>query len=488
MGFLEGSINLLSKEELDLIHAASLEILEKIGMRIEHRKMLQLLDEWGANVDYNSYTAKFPADLVEELLKKIRESPPVVGTKEIVSARDNKSRKLEAVVGGFCTNIHDMDTNEIRKATKKDLENATIIGGALEEVTLIGALFNPQDVPIETSDVHMWDVILRRSTKVIGPPPILNLGSVKHIFDLCSVVAGSSEEIRKQRMFYYDCYTSAPLMLSRYALDIAFEVRKAGMPVLIGGSMVIPGTSGPITLAGSLIISNAESLAGVIMTHLLGCDPAYFAVNVTMNQHSGFACYASPDKILMSIATIEFGQYYNLPATKHFGFADSHIPDIQAGVEKAYTALLTLFTGSASMRGTSVGNIIAGQNGGGKTGSLPQIVIDAEICNMFNRLMRGITVNKETMALDLIKKIGIGGNFMTEEHTLKHFREEMWFSKVFVRESSGEWMKDKRGARENAKDKVKQILKTHDPHPLEEAQEREISRIVKAANGKGGEK
>jgi trimethylamine--corrinoid protein Co-methyltransferase len=456
-------ISVLSDKEMDKIHGLSLKLLSEKGLWIGHDRMLKLLAEAGCDVDLSKKIAKFPKKVIEDFVAKLRAD---------TSVKLGPAKSIEGCVGYFIVKMLDHETNTIRSSTKADLEKAAIIGDALPEITRINALFNPQDVPQDYSDIHMWDVVLRRCSKEICGPPILNPDSIKPIVDMCAIAAGSKEEALKRNMLFYDCYISAPLQLSKESLDLAFMAKDEGIPVTVGGAMVVASASGPITLSGSLVISNAESLAGAFMSDLMGGVPDYGAVNVTMDQSTGFACYASPDKILFSVSSCDLGHYYNLTPRIHMGFSDSCAMDMQAGIERGYTGFLQIYT-----YGPEVRYMPAGAIGGGKLGCLPQIIVDAEMCSMYNKFIGGIKVDDDRLAYDLIDKKGIGGVFLDSEHTVKYMRDEMWLPKMFVRKEPSIVNDDNMTSRVKAK--MDDILANHDPHPLSDDQEKKIKGIVK---------
>ena len=467
MGLLEGNISLLSDDELDRIHSAALAILAETGVKVEHERMLELLAATGAQVDHAAMVVRFPAKLMEENIRKAARTQ-----QDKAANKDGAdSSEFSLFTAGTCPYVFDMEGDSIRLATKADYEQATIVGDYLDSVKGVGGMFYPRDVPPETDDVHAWEVTLTRTSKPSGTL-VMNRSSVKPIHEMCQV-AGFDD-------FSYGCFPSSPLMFPRYALDITFETHDLGLPVGFGGSMVIAGSTAPVTLAGSIVQGSAEALACIMLAHALGLEGGFGAVPAVMDQHTMVACYASPEKILMTLATrIFLLRYYGFPLGElvHVMKSDSNYPGQQSGVERTASAVLAALAGARAGYGGELSQECA---------SLPQLVMDDEICNYITRLLKGITVTEETIALDLIKKVGIGGTYITNDdaldHTVKHVRSEMWQPRLFDRRRAENFCKGEHETYERAKERVRHILKEHNPHPLGREQEQEIRAIRERAD------
>jgi trimethylamine--corrinoid protein Co-methyltransferase len=257
-------------------------------------------------------------------------------------------------------------------------------------------------------------------------------------------------------LFHYLCFLSSPLRFQADALEIALSVHDLGYPVHVGMPMVVAGATGPQTLAGALTLGNAETLAGWVLSHAFNTETDYGAAAVTMDPRTGIACYADPRRTLLAAAALDLSRYYGLSmAGAHLSHTDAAAPGI---------APTTIRIG---MLGPS-----------GQTGCLPQMLIDAEICSMLNALFRGVEVDEERIALDLIKRVGIGGTFLDQEHTAAHLRSELWFPTLFLREHFNEGGEQ---VLERAKARVRELLAQPEPHPLPEDTEREIRAILNRA-------
>ena len=486
MAYLNSEMKILTGEEVRQIHEASLRTLKNTGMKIDHGRMLKMLADCGADVDFNTTAVKFPPALVEECLKrqvsKTNGGERRVGDYFDVSGgvRQNAS-KMCLSTHIFCVNINDMDSGDIRPATLHDLDCATLVANELGNVSGIGPLVVPGDVPLEANDAYMWATTLKRAKKRVSGE-MFNLRSIPYIHDMCCAAVGGEKEMRDDPLMVYACFPSSPLAYSRYALDMAFEFIDRQLPVRFGASMVVAGFTGPVTLAGALTVANAESLASMVMAEATGGDMyASLGFSISSNQANGTALYASPEKFLMSFAIRDIAKYYGYTGWHGFGGhangADSCFVGMQAGIEKGLGMMFTAIQGSGGGMCGMVSPEVA---------SLPQMVIDDEICNFVNRMNEGIRVDEETIAAGLIEELGIHGNYIDVEndhaleHLMTHFRSEHWLPELFVRERPQQWQAKKRDTESLAKEKVRRLLKDNDPHPLGAEKEREIDNILNA--------
>jgi trimethylamine--corrinoid protein Co-methyltransferase len=381
--------------------------------------------------------------------------------------------EVKGDVGGLCTMAWDMDLERARPATCDDLRAGTRMANHLECVRRYAPMFTPSDVPEGTNDLHVWALTFLNSTKQPTGGYILRKSSVQPLHDMAVAYAGSEAEVKRRDLFHYLCFLSSPLRFQPDALEMALAVHDLGYPVHVGMPMVVAGGTGPQTLAGTLTLGNAETLAGWVLSHAFNTETDYGAAAVTMDPRTGIACYADPRRNLLAAAALDFARYYGLPMSgAHLSHTDASAPGIQAAAERVLGALVNAVLGIAP---TTIRIGILGASG--QTGCLPQMVIDAEICSMLNALFRGIEVDEEHIALELIKQVGIGGTFLDQEHTAAHLRSELWFPALFVREHLNEGGEK---VLERAKARVRELLAQPDPHPLPEDKAREIQRILDA--------
>lgn len=486
MAVLNCEVSLLTQDEAKRIHDASVRAIEEVGVKVEHERMLRILKEYGADVEFNTMIVKFPRALVED---SIREYVKKINGPQDDTKQDNPGQALKTKDGTmnlsthiFCVNICDTDTENVRPATLRDLEESVIVANELENVTGIGPLVVPNDVPMELNDAYMWATVLKRSKKRVSGE-LLNPETLRYIYEMCVVAAGSEEKLKKDPLICFPCFPTSPLSFSRYALDMAFQTIDMGMPVRFGCPMVVAGFTAPVTLAGATTVANAESLAGIVMGEAVGGNNfGSFGFSISVNHANGTALYGSPEKQLMNFAMRDMAKFYGIKAWKHYGghtgCSDACHPGMQAGIEKAFSLMFHKMTADGYAHGYC--GMVSPE-----VASIPQMAVDDEICALMNRMGRGMEVNEEKISFDLIRQLGIHGNYIdlnndeALDHMVKYYREEYWLPKLFVRERPQRWQETREDMLHLAKEKVQRIVAENDPHPLGKEKEKEIDAILK---------
>ena len=484
MSELKCEVSILTQEEVRQIHNASLEIVEKVGMLVEHDRMLKALEAIGAKVDYNTKIVRFPEKVVEECVRKqVHRANMAVNTPEYyadpLTLCVNKmvDRPMSLNMQIYCISISDTDTDLIRTATLKDLDESAIVGNELSNIFEVAPLVVPGDVPVEANDAYMFATMLKRTKKPVSGP-LFNLAAIPYIKQMY-VTALGEERFLKEQPVIYQCLLHGTLSVSYYALEMAFKALDEGMTARVGVPMGVAGFSSPVTLAGALTSANAEGLCSFVMAEAVGgnCYGSLGGV-VNFNPANGVALYASPEKQLLYFAIRDIAKFYGFKNWKHYGghanCSDSCYPGIQAGIEKGFSSMFSVMTDSMYIHCGLLSSEAA---------SIPQMLIDNEICEIVSRMKRGIEVTKEKISLDLIKKVGVHGSYINPEddevleHLVKYFREENFIPQLSVRERPQAWQLH-HDMLFNAKTKVKKLLAENDPHPLGAEKEKEIDRIL----------
>ncbi len=265
-------------------------------------------------------------------------------------------------------------------------------------------------------------------------------------------------------VFSWGCTSNSPLGFPQDSLPKLIAASRAGIPFLIvSGAMA--GTTAPVTLAGTLVVQNAEVLAGAALCQLVnpGTPVGYGTFSGGVDMRTGKWTAAGPEMSLITGATSQLCKRYHIPfGYGTGGIADSQIPDVRAGLEKALTTLFAALCGVEMIH-----DGVSGLIGSAMAHCFEQLIIDNEMANLINRLLNGIEVNDETLAFDIIKSVGPGGNFLSKHHTAKHYKKELYFSKLFNKDFQLRWPEsDAETTLARARDQVKKILESHHPSPL----------------------
>ena len=463
---------ILTSDEIYDIHLATLEVLESVGVKVLEEKALKKLAEVGANVDFKDRIAKIPEYIVNEAVKKAPSTFNLYGRAKSVLRLGGK--KVYFASQGTSTYVLDLETGKRRYATLKDVALLTRLADSLENIHHVSEIVSPTDVPVSVA--HAYSLVERfKNTK--KPTDGYNYGELPAMdcIRIASVVAGGEDELRKKPMMIGFYNPLSPLTHSKDTLEGLRVFGKYGQPVIIAPEAQA-GMTAPVTLAGLLVQQNAEILSGMVIAEMFnpGAPVLYGTVSTISDMKTGNIALGSAETALINMATAQLARYYRIPSRGTGGVTDSKIPDIQAGIEQSITLLM------AAAAGINFIYYAAGSLESTKTASYEQLLISNDICGMVSRILRGIEVNDETLAVDVIRDVGPGGMYIANRHTLEHFKKEHFIPKIINRETREIW--ERKGAKdlqEASHETVKSILKDYQPEPLDKNVEKELERIIK---------
>jgi trimethylamine--corrinoid protein Co-methyltransferase len=467
-------MTVLSGDQITRLHNASLEILQTVGVRIPHEEVRARFARAGAGVDEASHLVTIPEDLVHRSLES-------VGKKFTLYGRDREKRAEFGVgsrnynsIAGEALWLDDACTTR-RYAQLADVEVATQLGDALPRIDLVGAMADPHDLPVALRCIEVAATQVRNTTK-----PLQfwfhNRASAAYVLEILAAVAGSEEEATRYPLTYPFLEPISPLKFPRDGIDLLFETSRFNLPVPIG-PMAQVGATAPGTLAGTLAQENAEILAGVCITQLVrpGIPVCYGGIPHTFDMGTTQMVFSGPEQALMAVAMTQMGKHYGLPVYINVGLTDSKVPDAQAGAE----AGITLFCGA--LAGADIfGHLgICGVDQGT---SLAMLLMQHEIIGYVERYLGGFEITDETLGLDVIRTVGHDGSFLSEMHTVEHFRKELWFPDLLDRAYWPNWVgDDARTMHQRCISEKDRLLREHEPEPLDDDTDREIVKIIESA-------
>jgi trimethylamine--corrinoid protein Co-methyltransferase len=468
-GQISPDLKVWSKEQCYDLHLKSLEILERTGSIFYDETALKILKQGGAYVRGNR--VYIPPYMVEEA---IRTAPGRIALK----GRDDKILRLEGknVYYGLGTDLPfflDIDTREYRKTVLKDIENVATLVDWLPHFDFVASLGIASDVTTQLADLYHFKTMHEYCQK-----PILMTATdednLQGLIDMAAVSVGSYDELKRNPLFLLYAEPISPLIHSKEVLRKLMLASKYEIPITYA-SGISSGTTGPVTLAGTLALANAECLAGLVLHQLVnpGAPFMYGIVASPCDMNTTMVNYGGPEMPLNYCIVGEMGEFYNLPTYGQSGCTDSPVLDQQAGIE----AMFSIF--GAALSGT---NLVHdnGYIGNGLIGSLEMLVLCDECISMVDYFMKGIEVNQETLALETIHQTGPGGHFLATDHTLKHFRSSSWNPRYLNRRDYQNWESSgKITMEEKIREEVKEILATHKPESLPENIKEELDRIIK---------
>ena len=469
-------IEVLTKDQIAAINDRSLRVLEETGIKFWDSRATKLLEDAGAETDPGSNIVRFPPGLVEESLRR---SPKTV----TLAGRDPRHDivlepgKTHFGTLGTAPLVIDLETRERRLALTRDLESFARIADALESVRYFHTSVTASDVPPGITDIHRWATALRNTEKHLMGGAVYNLDNMPYLVRMLQAVAGGEDQLRRRPPITATECPVPPLQHDRRPLCGIMRFAELGLPVIIYSEPKAGATS-PASLAGTLVVTNSEVLSGIVLMQLVnpGCPVIYGSVATLMDMRSGGIAFGSPETALLAAATTQLARHYGVPNMTPGGRTDSKVPcDAQTGYEKMRTALMIAMAGGTlgNMAGLLESNLVA---------SYEQLIVDDEIIGTIERISRGIDFDDDAFAVDLINKVGPGGTYLSQRHTLERFRKEHYMPRISDRAFYAGWRREgARELRDVAREKAKKILASHESSPLDKDVDHELTAILKEA-------
>ncbi|MEL7563787.1 MAG: trimethylamine methyltransferase family protein [Dehalobacterium sp.] len=471
-GLNGGTYKAVSLQEIEMIHKASMRIFEEVGVEVHDNCALKFLHDAGAEVDFARKRFRASEDWV---MNNISKAP----SKVLLCGREEKNdlelggTKVYLGTGGTALNILDIETGKKRQTNLNDVRQTAKLVDALDNIHFFVLPVYPAELDQEIVDVNRFYAGLSNTTKhVMGG--VYSKEGIHKVIKIGEAIMGGKEALRKRPIFSMITCIMSPLKLDAKYTELMIEVIAAGIP-LATPPAPIAGATSPVTLAGTIVQLNVEALTGVIIAQIInpGTPILYSAVPTTADMRTMGFLFGAVENGIMNAVTAQLAQRYQLPIYATSGVTESKIPDVQSGYEKMSTSML------AALAGANYIHDAAGLIESGMTVALEQYVIDDEINGMVMRAVQGVEINEDTMAFETIKKVGPGGNYVSQEHTVQYMRSEFFMPQVADRFPRLRW--EENGSidgREKARRIAKEILQKHKPVPIDPAVEETLKKEV----------
>lgn len=467
------SLNILTPAEVDRIHTATLAVIEKTGIRFPSQRALEIWAANGAEVNRDTQVVKIPGHIIEAALKK---APPAY----TLAARDESQdlpldgNHVHLGTDGCGVEVIDLQTGERRRTRLQDVGEIAKVADFQDEIAFHWVAVSAQDMPTHTRGLHEIKAVWENSTKHVQTESIYSEAEARAAVEMAAALAGGREQLRKRPVLSLMQCTAPPLGHDGGSLDAAIVGAEAGVPV---GFMTMASmlTTGPATLAGNLVVGNAEVVAATALIQIAypGAPVFYAAAQTASDLRTGAYTGGGPEDYLFGAATNVLADYYNIPLSMGSFATGAKKPNWQAGVDGALSTFMACIVMSDMLLG-------AGFLHGSRIWSFAEMLMDCEIYSIIHKMLQGIVIDDETLALDVIDAVGPGGNFLKQKHTLRHMRE-MFMPKYMDRRPYSEWEEKGDDAAHWATDKAREIMATHQPDPLDPAVSKELARIIAAA-------
>ncbi len=467
-------LDLLTEGQVERLHRATLDVLGRAGMQIRSPSLVRALGHAGARVEEDEGCVRFPPEMVEEAVARAPCS-------YLMAARDPACDvTLDGSHGyltldGCASDVVDLDTGRQRPSTKADLENATRLADAVPEVTIAWQPVAARDVPTSVQSLHEVHAQLTNTSKHIQQMTVIDPGAARAAVAMARIVAGGDRALRERPiMSAFQCSLS-PLTFDGGPLEAAVVYAEAGIPC---GFVAMPLTcaTAPATVAGTMVMTNAELLGGITALEFLvpGAATFYGVCTSTMDLTTGSLAYAwGPEEQLFSFASAQLARRYQIPSQLGTFGTGAKTQDWQAGAQHAISGLSSVLSGGDMYCAT--GTIY-----GGRVFAFEQVLLDAELFDLIRHMTEGFSVSEEDLATSVIEAVGPGGHFLSQPHTLANMRR-LWQSRFFNRDSWEDWEAAGRPEpRDRARERARTILAEHTPMPLPDGVEEELLRIIQS--------
>jgi len=468
-------IRYFSDDQVKKIHANAVELLESHGFMVEHHGALEMLRDSGAEVDFEKQVVKVKPDIVEKCMNS-------TVSRFLLGARDaSKDVVVETHLqfpifrnGGGVDKIIDIDTGQFRDMLLSDITKLYRALDALDFINVVSPLY-AQDVSEKTRDLIVLETLFQNTSKHVN----IRTFSKKNldvIVKMGEIVAGGRENFRKKPVFSLFDSPLSPLKFPELTVDVFMTAGKYGIPLYMA-NLPIAGATGPFTLAGMVQLLHTELLASVIICQTAnpGAPMLLHPLAMTMDWRTGLGLSASIESTMMTAGSIQVANdIFNMPVDVHGPWSDTHIADSQSAIERTFQTLFPALSGAASIAG--FGDVQEGM------AFCPiQLGIDEELVGFTLKAIEGIPADDDRLSVDAIKRVGFGGNFMTDETTIKYLRTDYYEPKILNRLSRENW--EKAGSKDInavAKDRIKKLIAEHQPVPLDKAVSKELRNLVKS--------
>ena len=447
----------LSDDQIWEIKQAAFDVLEKTGCEVHHPGALSLLKQAGALVQ--DQRVRLPRHIVEEC---VRTAPKgfTIYDRDGKRALEVEGRKSYYGTSTASPNTRDAFSSEIRETRVADIALGAKVADALPNIDWVMPMGSSQDVHPLAADVHEFEAVVANTTK-----PVVFIGysprGMELVYEMAAEVTGGLDALQLRPFVLAYPEPISPLVYPVEVVDRMFIAADLRMPQIPGPSAQIGATS-PVTMAGTVVQSIAEGLVSLTLVQLRKPGaPCFLSGNIgVIDMRSALLSLAAPEASLGLAAQAEVAQSFGLPTWGLAGATDAKALDAQAGIESAFGILAQGLAGL---------NLIhdVGYMDSGMVCSAEMLVMGNEVIGMAKRFIRGIEVSAETLARDVIEKVGPGGHYLQEKHTVRHLRNELWMPGLLTRQHREVWKAE--GAKDMAQrvgERVRDLVESHQVPPL----------------------
>lgn len=465
---------MLSQDQLEEMFNGVLSILETSGLDVHHEEAREILGNAGAWVE--GKRVRIPQHVVKRCLSTAPRSFTIYA-RDGDPAHDIHIGPGRAHFGPGPTppNFTDVETLERRLYVKDDARIVATVVDGLPNIDFCESLGTVSDVPPDLAASYEFATMFPNTSK---PIVAWSFGwdDSDDIHKIAVAEAGGQEAFEKRPNYVHYCEPLSPLVSTFDAVDKVIFAARHAVPVIFTPCPLAGGTA-PVTAAGIIIQATAESFLGMVLSQTIRPGLPFFMGGVlsVMDMSAMILSYGAPELSLMMAGVTEMAHYAGLPLWQTGGCTDSKCLDEQAALEGSLSCFFSALTGGDLCHDV-------GYTESGITGSIFQTVMMDEAIGYSRRITRGIEVNEETLAADVIQNVGPDGHYLYEEHTMQHFKTEFWYPNLCDRHNFEEWEEaGRKPMRERVIERTREILGSHKPSPVKPETTEAITAIMQAA-------
>ncbi len=455
---IKSDIQVLSEKEMVLLFDNSLKVLDTMGIKVPNDEVLDMCADLNCIIDKEKQVVKFPVAVMEQFVEKMRA--------ENLNQHDEFAAKLSGKISTQVS-IVDYKTNTRRYGLHDDNLKAIALVQKLDNIGSCHAAVVPSDVPPDIADL-ISTVAIKKYSKKPGHTYIVTPIAAKYISQVNKVIGERTE---------YLLETISPLSFKQDTVDMALDIAKKGGRIAIA-PMAMSSATAPTTISGTIVIQMSEILGSAFLVYMMTKEyPNFEASCHSVDLSTTLCSFGSPNQALFAATANQMARYCGMYSGSNSGLTDSLRPDFQGGFEKGITAVFNGLSGSMNI---GCQGIVGADQGF----SMEQLTIDNEWLGYYNYITEGFEVTQENIGYETIFDVGIQGNFLSEEHTVEHMKDNYWIGNLSNRDDWGNWnLKGAHSILDKAYQFVQEATANYKEMPLVIGQSEadELDEIVKAA-------
>ena len=468
--------HILDEEQIQTLADGTLEILAETGVHCPSDKCMKIYADHGADVDFENQIVRLSPDLVHASLNTAPRYY-TMGARSPAHDLDLANGGLYCATDGCGVETIDFATRQRRASRKEDVATMARVSDALSSIGFYWPIVSAADYP-STAPLHELDASFNNTLKHVQSETVMGEDLGRYAIEMARVIAGSEENMRKRPPLSLLVCCIAPLGQDKEGMESALLFAEAGLPVGFM-SMANVGSTGPATLAGTVVAGDAEIVSALVLIQMAypGAPIFHSFMPGVMHPRTGAYLSSTLEGSLFYPIGVEMAHHWGVPTLAGVFGTDGRVPGWESAAEAASSLMLCALAGAETGSGLGLVescNLLYPES----------IILDSDIYHRIRIETAGLDTSPEALALNVIKEVGPRGLFLKHRHTREHLRERKFSDLTGQANGFGKV----RDPVEVAREKVEEIIHNHHPEPLEDVQKAELTRILAAADREiGGE-